>query len=156
MRLAKAKAYAIEMVKGIRPRRMVADPLGRLLRLHLDVLEPMPEMAEIWAIETADYPPLYSTPLEELEAPNSADYRLEYYPDGYPILPDCLNPRGLMSSPSAAPEAPESQAPESEKRGPGRLLPQTCIALQGGALLQHRVSERTNEKPSRGRGDDQK
>ena len=69
MRLAKAKAYAIEMVKGIRPRRMVADPLGRLLRLHLDVLEPMPEMAEIWAIETADYPPLYSTAIGGIGSP---------------------------------------------------------------------------------------
>jgi hypothetical protein len=60
MKLPKAKTYALEMVKGIRPGRMVADPIGRLLRLHLDVLEPMPEMAEIRAIGTADYPPLYS------------------------------------------------------------------------------------------------
>ena len=90
MKLPKAKTYALEMVKGVRPGKLVGDPIGRLLRLHLDVLEPMPEMAEIRAIETADYPPLYSRPLKELEAPNSADCQLEYYPDGYPKLPDCL------------------------------------------------------------------
>jgi hypothetical protein len=87
MKLPKAKTYALEIVRGIRPGKVTADPIGRLLRLHLEVLEPMPVMAEIWAIETADYPPLYSRPLEELD-PNSAE--LEYYPDGYPILPDCL------------------------------------------------------------------
>jgi hypothetical protein len=93
MKLPKAKVYGLEMVKGIRPGKVTADPIGRLLRLHLVVLEPMPEMAEIWAIETADYPPLYLRPLEELEAPNSADSQLEYYPDGYPKLPDCLGRR---------------------------------------------------------------
>ena len=90
MKLPKAKTYALEMVKGIRPGKIIADPIGRLHRLHLDALEPMPEMAEIRARETADYPPLYSKPLEELESPNSAHYQLEYYADGYPILPDCL------------------------------------------------------------------
>ena len=69
MKLPKAKTYALEMVKGIRPGRMVADPIGRLLRLHLDVLEPMPEMAEIWAIETADYPPLYVSAIGGIGGP---------------------------------------------------------------------------------------
>ena len=44
-------------------------------------------MAQVWAIETADYPALYARPLEELEAPNSPDYQIEYYEDGYPKLP---------------------------------------------------------------------
>jgi hypothetical protein len=88
MKLPKAKTYALEMVKAIRPGKITADPIGRLLRLHLDVLEPMPERAEVWAIETADYPPLYLRSLDELEAPN--DCQLEYYPDGHPILPKCL------------------------------------------------------------------
>src|SRR5262245_37982237 len=91
MRLTKAKTYALEMVKGIRPGKVITDPIGRLHRLHLDVLEPMPELAQVWAIETADYPLLCSKPLEELEA--SADYQIESYPDGYPKLPACLRHR---------------------------------------------------------------
>jgi len=54
MKLPKAKVYALEMVKGIRPGLVIADPIGRLHRLHLDVQEPMPEIAQVWAIETAD------------------------------------------------------------------------------------------------------
>ena len=54
MKLPKAKTYALEMVKGIRPGKIIADPIGQLLRLHLDALEPMPEMVEIWAIETPE------------------------------------------------------------------------------------------------------
>ena len=30
MKLPKAKTYALEMVKGIRPGKLVADPIGRL------------------------------------------------------------------------------------------------------------------------------
>ena len=78
MKLPKAKTYALEMVKGIRPGiKPPNGDLNRLHRLHLDALEPMPEMSEIRARETADYPPLYSKPLEELESPNSAHYQLE-------------------------------------------------------------------------------
>jgi hypothetical protein len=66
--------YALEMVKGIRPGKIVADPIGRLHRLHVDVREPMPEMARIWAIETADYPPLYSRPPSE--SPKKATFQL--------------------------------------------------------------------------------
>ena len=50
----------------------------------------MPEMAQVWAIETADYPPLYSRPSEPSESPSGDDCPLEFYPDGYPMLPDCL------------------------------------------------------------------
>ena len=39
MKLPKAKTYALEMVKGIRPGKIVTEPIGRLLRLHLDALE---------------------------------------------------------------------------------------------------------------------
>jgi len=58
MKLPKAKTYALEMVKGIRPGKVIADPIGRLQRLHLDVQEPLPGKVLVWAIETADYPPL--------------------------------------------------------------------------------------------------
>jgi hypothetical protein len=96
MKLPKAKTYALEMVKGIRPGKVIADPIGRLQRLQLDVLEPTPKSAEVWAIETADYPPPYSRPLEAAEGPKSGECPLEYYPDGYPVLPDSL--RRLASS----------------------------------------------------------
>ena len=69
MKLPKAKTYALEMVKGVRPGKLIADTIGRLHRLRLDVEEPMPEMAQVWAIETADYPPLYSRPSEPSESP---------------------------------------------------------------------------------------
>ena len=95
MKLPKAKTYALEMVKGIRPGKVITDTIGRLQRLNLDVQEPMPEMARIWAIETADYPPLYVRPSGEFEASNSADYHLEYYEDGYPKLPACLGRRSF-------------------------------------------------------------
>src|SRR5262245_19569107 len=88
MRLAKAKAYAIEMVKGIRPGKVVSDPIRNLHCLHLKFAEP--SIAEIWAIETSDYPPLtMPRTVWVIEAP-SADCPLEYYPDDYPKLPDCL------------------------------------------------------------------
>ena len=90
MKLPKAKIYALEMARGIRQGKVIADPIGRLHRLHLDVHEPMPEMAQVWAIETADYPPLYSRPSEPSESPSGDDCPLEFYPDGYPMLPDGL------------------------------------------------------------------
>jgi hypothetical protein len=96
MKLPKAKTYALEMVKGVRPGKVIADQIGRLHRLHVDVLEPMPELARIWAIETANYPALYSrpsAPSPQGESPQG--YELEYYPDGYPVLPDCLIRRSL-------------------------------------------------------------
>jgi hypothetical protein len=82
MKLPKARTYALEMVKGIRPGKVIADPIGRLHRLHLDAHEPMPEMAQVWATETADYPPLYSRPSRLSESPKGGNYPLEFYPDG--------------------------------------------------------------------------
>ena len=98
MKLPKAKTYALEMVKGIRPGiKPPNGDLNRLHRLHLDALEPMPEMAEIWAIETADYPPLYFRPIEDLPALESRKTDdLGYYEDGFPRLPDCLRRQGKM------------------------------------------------------------
>ena len=89
MKLPKAKTYALEIVKGIRPGRVVDDPIGRLHRLHLDALEPMPSLSEVWAIETADYPPLTPSPVLVRDDQICArpDGEVE---DGYPILPDCL------------------------------------------------------------------
>ena len=78
MKLPKAKVYALEMVKGIRPGLVIADPIGRLHRLHLDVQEPMPEIAQVWAIETADYPPPYSRSQAPTEPP-VVEYQLEYH-----------------------------------------------------------------------------
>jgi hypothetical protein len=97
MKLPKAKTYALEMVKGIRPGKVTADPIGRLLRLHLDVLEPMPKMARIWAIETPDYRALYSRPSGPSESPKGDDYPLEYYTDGYPKIPACLDRRKRLA-----------------------------------------------------------
>jgi hypothetical protein len=70
-------------------RKVIANPIGRLQRLQIDVHEPMPEMAQVWATETADYPPLYSRPSRPSDSPRG-DYPLEFYPDGYPMLPDGL------------------------------------------------------------------
>jgi len=78
MKLPKAKIYALEMARGIRQGKVIADPIGRLHRLHLDLHEPMPEMAQVWAIETADYPPLYSRPSEPSESPSGDDCPLEF------------------------------------------------------------------------------
>ena len=39
MRLAKAKGYAIEMVKGIRPGKVTTDPIRNLHHLHLKFAE---------------------------------------------------------------------------------------------------------------------
>jgi hypothetical protein len=90
MKLPKAKTYALEMVKGIRPGKVIADTIGRLHRLHLDALEPMPGKVLVWSIETADYPPLYSRPSEPSESSRGDECQLEYYSDGNPLLPDWL------------------------------------------------------------------
>jgi len=97
MKLPKAKVYALEMVKGIRPGKDITDPIGRLQRLHLDVLEPMPELAQVWTVETANYPALYSRPSEPSETPKGEDHPLEYYPDGYPKIPTCLDRRQRLA-----------------------------------------------------------
>ena len=88
--LAKAKGYAIEMVKGIRPGKVITDPIRNLHHLHLKFAEPTPSLAEIWAIETSDYPPLTMRRTVSVIEAQSADCPLEYYPDDYPKLPDCL------------------------------------------------------------------
>jgi len=93
MKLPRAKRYALEMVEGIRPGKVIADPIGRLHRLHIDVHEPMPEMAQVWATETADYPPVYSRPSRPSDSPKGDDYPLEYYDDGYTKIPACLDRR---------------------------------------------------------------
>src|SRR5262245_5531478 len=87
MRLAKAKAYAIEMVKGIRPGKVITDPIRNLHHLHLKFAEPLPSIAEVWAIETANYPPL-TTPTIKTEAV-FPDYFLEYDESGFPEIPAC-------------------------------------------------------------------
>ena len=96
LKLPKAKAYAMEMVKGVRPGKLVEDTIGRLLRLHLDALEPMPSLAQVWAIETANYPSLTRfLPTEDCRVNATPalhfppeDCKLD--PDGYPMLPECL------------------------------------------------------------------
>ena len=51
MKLPKAKTYALEMVKGVRPGKLIADTIGPLHRLRLDVEEPMPEVAQVWLLK---------------------------------------------------------------------------------------------------------
>jgi hypothetical protein len=89
MRLAKAKAYAIEMVKRIRPGKVITDPIRNLHRLHLKFAEPMLSIAEIWSIETANYPPLTMPPISAPDNKFQGD-PLEYYEDGFPKLTDGL------------------------------------------------------------------
>ena len=90
MKLPKARTYALEMVRGVRPGMVIADPIGRLHRLHVDVHEPMPEMAQVWAIETANFPDVYSRRSEPSQIPRCDECQLEFYSDGYPFLPDGL------------------------------------------------------------------
>ena len=100
MRLAKAKKYVVEMIRGIRPGKVVSDPIGELHQLHLKFAgEPMPTLAEVTAIERANFPPLtrlqptiYKTAARGTPQPlQGDDYQLEYYEDGYPKLPACLD-----------------------------------------------------------------
>src|SRR5262245_16464192 len=60
MTLAKAKTYGIEMVRGIRPGIAVKDHIARLHSLQVD--DPMPTLADVWRIETWNYPPLTRPP----------------------------------------------------------------------------------------------
>jgi hypothetical protein len=58
MRQRAARQYVVEMIKGIRPGKSLADPIRHLHKLQVDLAEPMPTLAEVRAIETANYPPL--------------------------------------------------------------------------------------------------
>ena len=101
MKLPKAKQYALEMVKGIRPGKIIPDPIGRLHRLHLDALEAMPSLTQVWAIETANYPPVRCAINGQSLTTTNPDGSvvLEYYPDGYPKIPDCLRRAPMTDSP---------------------------------------------------------
>jgi hypothetical protein len=101
MRLAKAKTYLIEMIRGIRPGKVVTDPISDLHRLHLKFAteptpaEPMPTLAEVVAIERANFPPLtrLKNNKETIRSGTDAgdDNQLEHHEDGYPKLPACLD-----------------------------------------------------------------
>jgi hypothetical protein len=110
MKLNAAKKYALEIVKGIRPSEVIADPI-----LHLNLLaarEPLlprpPTMdimggnlrgkldrkmrEEILAVEVSQC-------IQQAPQPDSVsvaqplhgdNYPVEYYEDGYPQIPDCL------------------------------------------------------------------
>jgi hypothetical protein len=92
MRLPKAKAYALEMVKGVWDGRIVKGPIAHLNRLYVHANEPMPTLAEIWAIETSNYPPL-TQPNVVSEPLPAGDYPITFDSDGYPLLPECLDRR---------------------------------------------------------------
>ena len=116
MRLAKAKAYALEMVIGVWAGRILTDPIKNL---HQETLKTMGEspaspaplnimggertrgrtfkvdretIAEIWLTECPmliDAKPLSPA----LPAPPPGDYPITYDSDGYPLLPECLDRR---------------------------------------------------------------
>jgi hypothetical protein len=108
MRLAKAKAYAIEMVKGIRPGSIVTDPIRELNLLEAKRDQGLGRGSE-WPTELmgggqqTDNKNIASNLKQvildtelgfeassEVPSPQGDDHQLEYYPDGYPKLPDCL------------------------------------------------------------------
>ena len=78
MKLNKAKTYAQEMVKGIRPGTIVTDPIADLHRLSLGPEPLIPDLSWTDRVE------------EHGDWLQGDDYPLEYYEDGYPKLTDCL------------------------------------------------------------------
>jgi hypothetical protein len=103
MVLAKARRYASELIKGIRPGIVLDDPIGHLNRIS--VIEP-PSAGQITDImggqhrgcldrefrdrivEIETGSALVMPAVEITDAPLSGnDYPLEYYEDGYPKLP---------------------------------------------------------------------
>ena len=78
MKLNKAKTYALEMVKGVRPGVIVTDPIADLHCLSLGPEPLIPDLS--WTDRVED----------DGDWLQGDDCQLEYYPDGYPILPDCL------------------------------------------------------------------
>ena len=94
MKLPAAKKYIIEMIQGIRSGTKIVDPIRRLHVLNVDAIEPMPTLAEVWAMETANYPPPTWPPKLTGATPDARegdDSSLEYYEDGFPKLPACLD-----------------------------------------------------------------
>jgi hypothetical protein len=112
MRLPKAKAYALEIVRGIWAGKTLTDPIQKL---HQETLKAMGEtaaspaplnimggerkrglkvdretIAEILLTEC----PVDAKPLSPaLPAPPPGDYPITYDHDGYPVLPPCLDRR---------------------------------------------------------------
>jgi hypothetical protein len=78
MKLNKAKTYAQEMVKGIRPGTIVTDPIADLHRLSLGPESLIPDLS--WTDRVEEHGDWFQ----------GDDYPLEYYEDGYPKLTDCL------------------------------------------------------------------
>jgi hypothetical protein len=112
MRLAKAREYALEMVRGIRAGRVLTDPIRTLHQEHLKTMEEEPRPAPLHIMgggqewnnscrverETAteilrsECPMLVDAPIKPALTPplQGDDCPLEFYPDGYPMLPDGL------------------------------------------------------------------
>ena len=66
--LGAAKKAVLSMLAHKGEGRRV-DVIEDLHRWHWEFTEPMPSLAEVWAIETADYPPL-TLPPTDLQKPN--------------------------------------------------------------------------------------
>ena len=88
--MEQAKKTAVELyrskAKG-KPLDWIAE-LNQIAAREVDRAEPMPTLAEVVAIERANFPPLTMPPRPP--ALQGDDYPLEYYEDGFPKIPDCL------------------------------------------------------------------
>jgi hypothetical protein len=117
MSLAKAKQYALEMVKGIRTGYVPSDPTKNL---HLETLKaigerPLAGLAPLnlmggnrhkWEhgrdretlaeILRSECPMLLDVRPAPVPEPPQGDYPLEYYDDGYPKLPKLLEAQSWM------------------------------------------------------------
>jgi hypothetical protein len=92
MKLAAAKKYAIEMVKGIRPGVVVEDPVRELNRMAAIVEGYSSGSNGAVAATEKDGPPLASADLLP-EASYEADVPIEFDADGHPEIPACLDRR---------------------------------------------------------------
>jgi hypothetical protein len=108
MRLNAAKQYALEIVRGIRPGRVLVDPIGNLRQEALKASAP-DEPTRTWPIDVMGgrqrglvYADLRRAILDtervleqtaSLPSLRGDDYELTYDENGYPEMPACLDRR---------------------------------------------------------------
>jgi hypothetical protein len=88
--LDEAKQAAVAFLREhgkAEPQGFIAE-LNQIAAYDVDRAEPMPTLAEVKAIERANFPPMTRPP--KPGALQADDYQVEYYEDGYPKLPDFL------------------------------------------------------------------
>jgi hypothetical protein len=85
---AKRVAVAFLRERGKAEARGFIAELNQIAAYDVDRAEPMPTLAEVMAIERANFPPMTRPP--KPGALQADDYQVEYYEDGYPKLPDFL------------------------------------------------------------------